>query len=427
VRAGIAGASAGLRRALVAAALLATAALARAQDRVEVAWHGKTFPASSPPAELGEAPKSAIAEWKEWAAKAGYRMELDAAGRVLLLQAEKGSHTASAMTVVGRAEAWFDETLPLLNPPPIAAKETKPKASGASAPPKEIPEDPESAPPVLEPPKGAKGGTRNGGAQKPAAATTPWGSGSFAPDSRTAVLIALADEKDQESALGYLAKKHPDISAWAAKAGSDLGFVIENPLLAAFVESASGQEEWNPEHEILNRLVRLLVLSRFGQMPNWVMHSVAWEAETAFDGSIWVYPYRSEFVFTTEHTAWPLELAHEFQERAKKPLAIEELTAWTRGTWDGASARHAFGFMHWLAATKRQALPQVLADLRANRDENNRKTSDDGTWTRNPDWESPPGAQLAILKARCGENALAEAGTWLARQGGSKSHSIERK
>ena len=167
--------------------------------------------------------------------------------------------------------------------------------------------------------------------------------------------------------------------------------------------------------------MRLFVLSRFGQMPNWVMHAVAWEAETAFDGSIWVYPYRSEFVYTVEHAAWPLDLAHEFQDRAKKPLQIEELTRWTRGTWDGTSARHAFGFVHCLAATKKPALSGILADLRAHRDENNRKMADDGTWTRNTDWESPPAAQLAILRSRAGENVLADVSAWLAKQGGGKT------
>jgi hypothetical protein len=343
---------------------------------------------------------------------------------------EKTSRAEAAMATVARAETWFDELLPTTNPAPAAASASTPtvpkaskgaKAAPAAKPKEEIPEDPESAPPVLAPPKGAPGSKT--ATPKTAPGPSSWGSGSFAPDSRTGVVIAFWNEKDQESALAQLAQKHADLAEWCAKAGKDLGFVVENPLMAAYVENASGQEEWNPEHELLNRLVRLLVLSRFGQLPNWVMHAVAWEAETAFDGSIWVYPYRSEFVFTTEHTAWPLELAHEFQDRAKKPLEIEELTRWTRGTWDGASARHAFGLIHCLAATKRPSLAGVLADLRAHREENNKKSSDDGTWTRNPDWESPPGPQLAILRARCGENVLADVSGWLARQGGTKAHS----
>jgi hypothetical protein len=160
------------------------------------------------------------------------------------------------------------------------------------------------------------------------------------------------------------------------------------------------------------------------------MHAIAWEAENAFDGSIWVYPYRSEFVYTVEHTAWLSDLSREFQDRTKKPLQplqIEELTRWSRGTWDGSSARRAFGLIHFLAASKRQTLPALLADFRAHRDENNRKVADDGTWTRIPDWEPVPAAQLAILRARCGENVLADAGTWLAKQGSSKARNLTQE
>ena len=409
---------------------------ALAQQRVELTWRGKSLNPAALPAELGEAPRAAIAEWEPWAVKAGYRMELDSAARILLLTYEKTTRPGAAMAGVQRAESWFDELLPSTNPAPAKAapasagapangKGSKPPKSGATKPPEEIPEDPESAPPVLEPPKAAPGAKPQGTGSKPG--STPWGSGSWAPDSRTGVVIAFWNEKDQASALAHLSKTHPDLAGWGATAGKDLGFVIENPLAAAFVENASGQEEWNPDHELLNRVVRLLVLSRFGQMPNWLMHGIAWEAETASDGSIWVYPYRSEFVYTTEHTAWPVELAHEFQERGKKSLEIDEVAHWQRGTWDGSSARHAFGLVHGLAATKRAALPGVLADLRAHRDENNRKPNDDGTWTRNPDWEPPPAAQLTILRARCGGDVLADVSAWLAKQTGGKARSILQK
>ena len=401
---------------------------ARAEDKVAVTWHGKRYDAATLPSDLADTARAAVAEWRAWAHKAEYQMEFDATGRVLLLTAEKSSRAESAMPIVARAETWFDDLLPLTNamqlqaPSAVPAKSAKTPQKPAAKKTEDIPEDPEGAPPVLAPPKATPGSKTS--AAKPEAAATAWGSGSFAPDSRTAVLIAFANEKDQESALAYLSNQHPELASWAAKAGTDLGFVIDNPLIAAFVESASGQEEWSPEHEIVNRLLRLFLLSRFGQMPNWVTHGIAWEAETAFDGSIWVYPYRSEFVYTVEHAAWPLDLAHEFQDRAKKPLQIEELTRWARGTWDGTSARHAFGLVHALAATKKPALSGVLADLRAHREENNKKLADDGTWTRNADWESPPAAQLAILRARAGENVLADVSAWLAKQGGGKAQSV---
>jgi len=426
------------------AALALTAFLcagaARADEKAPVNWRGKTYRSDALPAEMAEAPRAAIAEWEAWAAQAGYRMDLDPDSRVLLIGRVKRSRVEKELEIVARARTWFDETLPWTNPPPAeanSAKSSSPpagKSSDKSSAKKveEIPEDPEGAPPVLAPPKGSQGGSPGGSTRSksadPKSATEPtaWGSGSSAPDSRTAVLMALADEEDQESALQHLARNHPDLASWAANAGRDQGFVLELPLLAAYLENASGQEEWDPDHEVLNRLVRLWVLGRFGQMPNWIMHALAWEAETAYDGSIWVYPYRSEFVYTTEHTAWPLELAHEFEDRAKNPLQIEELTGWSRGTWDGARARHAFGLIRYLATAKKSALPAVLADLRAHRDEANRKSAgsaESDTWVRNANWESPPAVQLAILRARCGENVLSEASAWLAKQKGSKSRS----
>ena len=411
--------------------LLVLATAAPAGEGPEVAWRGKRIDAGVPPADLPAEAKAALAEWSPWAKEAGYRMDFDAAARVLLLSGASRSTAERAMPIIESAESWFDALLPSVkgSAPAVAVAASKPAAKKAAPKPsaEPIPEDPESAPPVLEPPKGAQGkttGKKTGPAKKTGGDSeegAAWGSGSHEPDSRTIVFIALADEKDQESVLGYLASKHPDLKSWAATAGRDVGFVVENPLLGSFVEAAEGQEEWNPEHEILNRVVRLLTLSRFGQVPNWLVHAVAWEAETARDGSIWVYPYRNEFVYTTEHTSWMLELAHEHEERGtKKPLEIEELTRWTRGTWNGSSARQAFGLVHFLAATKKASLPGVLADFHALWDEGNRKAGEDGTWTRDRDWAPPASAQLAILKGRCGEGVLADTSAWLAKQGTSK-------
>ena len=412
--------------------LLALAPALSAGDGPEVLWRGKRIEAGSPPADLPAEAKTALAEWGPWAKEAGYRMDFDAAARVLLLSGGSGRTAEMAAPIIEFAESWFDALLPSVkgNTPAAAVTASKPGAKKPAPKPsaEPIPEDPESAPPVLEPPKGSQGKNAGKKTTGPAKKTggdseegAAWGAGSHEPDSRTIVFIALADEKDQESVLGHLAAKHPDLKSWAATAGRDVGFVVENPLLGSFVEAAEGQEEWNPEHEILNRIVRLLTLSRFGQVPNWLVHAVAWEAENARDGQIWVYPYRNEFVYTTEHTSWMLELAHEHEERGtKKPLEIEELARWTRGTWNGSSARQAFGLVHFLAATKKASLPGVLADFRALWDEGNRKAGEDGTWSRDPDWAPPAQAQLAILKGRCGEGVLADASAWMTKQGSSK-------
>jgi hypothetical protein len=357
-------------------------------------------------------------------------MDLDPSGRVLVLSAPKGKSAQDILQIVATTEAWFDAVCPYVKPsgPKVAdaktpSAKTSPPKSGAKAPPKTadpIPEDPESAPPVLAPSKGAKTAKSGAGGNGSKEAGSAWGAGSSLPDARTLVFLALADEKDQESVFGFLAGTHADLKEWASKAGRDPGFVIEDPLAGAYVQIAKDQEEWNPDHEIVNRVVRLLTLNRFGQLPNWLVHGIAWEAETAHDRTIYVYPYRNEFVSVTEHESWPMELAREYKERgAKKPMQIEELTGWNRGTWNGSSARMAFGMCHYLATAKKAAFAGVLADMRTLCDEGNRKPGEDGAWTRDPNWAPTAEAQLAILRARCGDAVLADASAWLAQQGTS--------
>ncbi len=412
---------------------------AKPQVGVDVNWRGKTFDAGAPPADLPDPARAAVAEWRVWAKRSEYRMDLDTSGRVLVLSAPKGKPALDTLQIVAATATWFDANCPsvkasapkVVDAKPAAAKPAPAKTAapkpGAKAPPKTadpIPEDPESAPPVLaknaKDSKPAKTGASGG---KEAGAS--WGAGSSAPDARTIVFLALADEKDQESVLGFLGETHADLKEWASKAGRDPGFVIEDPLAGAYVQLAKDQEEWNPDHEIVNRVVRLLTLNRFGQLPNWLVHGIAWEAETARDRTIYVYPYRNEFVPVTEHESWPMELAREYKERgAKKPMQIEELTRWNRGTWNSSSARMAFGMCHYLANAKKAAFAGVLADMRALCDEGNRKTGEDGAWTRDPNWAPTAEDQLTILRARCGDGVLADASAWLAQQGTSAGRKV---
>ena len=387
-------------RALVVLAALSLGGTAVAQSKVPIQWKGKRLDVAALPKDLGAAPAAAITQWEPWAKKAGYRMDLEATGRMLFLSPASGSRGAKVAQIAGNAASWFEEALP--KPQPRTGEASTTPAGATPKSPEVIPEDPEAPPP----------GSENQPKAKPA---STWGSGSTEPDSQTATLIALADEADQKSLLAFISAAVPALAEWAAQASKEVGFVLEVPLVAAYVENASGQEEWNPDHEVLNRAVRLLTLRRFGQLPNWLVHGIAWEAEHAADGSIWVYPYRDEFVYTVEHTAWPLELANEFKDRGRSPLAIEELTSWKPRTWDGACARHAFGFVHYLSASNKARISDFLEDLRRYRDANNRKPGADETWIRDPNWEPPAQAQEAILRARFGEKVLEEASVWLAK------------
>src|SRR5687768_13254872 len=120
---------------LALAVLVLAAARAPAQSKVPIAWGEQEFALGSLPERLPGAAKKAIAEWEPWAAERGYRIDLDAQGRILLLTPAKGSQAASQLALIERAEKWFDRLLPAPDRRPIAiAVEKKTAPSGKDAP-----------------------------------------------------------------------------------------------------------------------------------------------------------------------------------------------------------------------------------------------------------------------------------------------------
>jgi hypothetical protein len=381
---------------------------AQAQDKVPITWQGKPFSNKELPQKLGNGPRVAIQTWEPWAKKAHYRMDFDNDARVLLLTIEKGSRAEAHLKVIARAEAWFDTLLPAPDRTPIKGLEKPVAAKPAAAPtpaPDAIPEDPEGPPPVnnLPPVKSPSSTTTGTGAMK------SWGSGSTEPDSQTAVILVLDNEKDYASVIEMLSSTQVYLKEWATEARKSLGFVLEQPLSGAYVENASGQEEWNPDHELLNRTTQLLCLRRFGQQPNWVVQGLAWEAEMGYDGALYCFPYRSEFVGVGEHTAWPSDLRNQFKARADKPFKIDEIARWERGRWDVNAARPSWGFVHFIATQDASKFPALLEEMRQFRDADDRKMKPDNTWERIPHYEISPEQQLTILKKHLGPDVMSSA------------------
>jgi hypothetical protein len=398
------------RRAVLALAALASLAIgATAQDKVSISWQGKHFSNKEIPEKLGDGPRAAIQTWEAWAKKAHYRMDFDNDARVLLMTPEKSSRAEGHLKIIARAETWFDALLPPPDRAPIKGLEKPTAAKPASAPtpapaPDTIPEDPEGPPPAtnLPPPKSSPS-TTTGTSMK------SWGSGSIEPDKQTAVVLVLENEKDYASVIEMLSSTQSYLKDWAAEAKKALGFVLEQPLAGAYVENASGQEEWNPDHELLNRTTQLLCLRRFGQQPNWVVQGLAWEAEMAYDGALYCFPYRSEFVGVGEHTAWPSDLRNQFKARADKPFKIDEIAHWERGRWEASSARTAWGFVHYIAGQSPGKFSALLEEMRQFRDADDRKVKPDSTWERIPHYEISPDHQLAILKKHLGPDVMSSA------------------
>ncbi len=394
-------------------ALLASVpSLALAAD-VPVGWKEKEATTAKLHAGLPDPAFAAIAHWTGFCAAHKYRMDLDAQGRMLVLTPAKRGRTRETLRLVGQAETWFDSLLPA--PPRAAVAPASAPNSDAPedpAPPKKpagkpLPEDPDGPPPGA--PKPATGGSA------PANVKTPvrsWGSGAGEPDSQTAVLIILHDEKEYGELLDQLEGSVAYLKDWVKEARSQTGLTLEDPLVGAFVENASGQEEWNGDHEVLNRVVQLLTLRRFGQQPNWIVQGIAWEAEMALFDSVYCFPYRDGFVFATEHTSWPSDLRIAFKDRAAKPLQMSELADWQRGTWDPAAAPVAWGFVRYLAEAQKSkslALSTMLEDMRRTRDEKNRESTGPTTWRRIEGWTMSAEDQEKALVQAFGKDVLKKA------------------
>lgn len=390
-------------RALAALALLAPLALpASAGDgKAKVGWGKESFTPDTLPERLARPAVDAIQAWAGWAAQNGYRFDIDGQARIVLVTPQSKSRAAEQLALVARTETWFDKLLP----PGARATPATGGATGAepAAAPRreaeEIPEDPE-APPPTAPKPAATGGK----------AASTWGSGgAFVPDSRTALFFVLDDEEDLGKLLDTIGAKHPELGTWTKEARSNPGFVIESPLCAAYVENAAGQEEWDPDHELVWRVARLLLYRRFGQQPLWFQYGLAWEAEMNLDGQVYVFPFRDEFVYTAEHGAWPVEVRNQFKDRAKTPLAIEEFARMPRGSYDGQAARLSWAFTRYLLEKHTATLPTVLEELRQFSDKNNRKATGGGKWVRDVDWDLPLDVQSRALTKHCGPDVLAKA------------------
>jgi hypothetical protein len=330
---------------------------ASADERVNVRWQGKTGTSAALPAGFPEPAQAVLKVWEPFLKRADYRADADASGRLLLLTPEKGSHADEQLHQTAKVSAWFDGHFP---------------APSAAA-----------------------------GAEK--------------PPPTCAALFVLRNPEEYGRLLEQLAQVAPGLAGWTSDAKKDTGFVLLEPLCAAFLESAPGLKEWSPAHELADRWAQLLLVQRFGEQPYWIQQGVAWAAEWGYDSTIYSYPYRHEFVAATEHGAWPGELKAALAAREQKPLELSEFALMRRGHFDPERARLAFGCASFLALQPGPKVAQALADLQAYRDENNRKDQGDGTWTRDPSYEIPADKQLELLEKQLGPKLMERVSAFLAK------------
>src|SRR5262249_33088258 len=155
-------------------------------------------------------------EWAAWAAKFGYRLDLDARAGLLLITPAGTGAIERRLQVIDSVEAWFEKLLPRPAPRPEAAEPAEPSPPPPSG---ALPKDPEGPPPGAprkEPPA-------------PVPDTTPanvgaWGSALFQPDLQTAVMLVVRDQPEYLSVLELLGQKRAFLSDWIEEARKNTGF-----------------------------------------------------------------------------------------------------------------------------------------------------------------------------------------------------------
>jgi hypothetical protein len=370
---------------------------------LEVTWRGEERAALELPPELGPGPPAALAAWAGWAVEHGYRLTLSDDGRALLVTHERSRSPKKRLELLHRTEAAFDALLPA--PERGAAPEPGAPAGAPDGPP---PEDPGGPPP--EDPGGGPGGLSPEGLEPlPYSWSHEWGVGTWPLDTETCVLFVCRTEEDHDDLVETLGEMQDYLAGWVETGKEQLGFVHQRPLVAAFVEGASGLEEWDPDNELVHRAAQLLFVRRFSaQQPYWLAQGLAWHLEHELRGTIYCFPYRSEFVWATEHTGWDRELQRRFKGRAKEPLHPDEFMEWRRGSYDADAARVTFGIAGFLARHHADRLPDFCEALRLYALEHGRRDLGGGSWERIPGYEVPAAEQLRLLRELFGETVLEE-------------------
>ena len=331
--------------------------LAEQLAELEVRWRGKLLSLEELGAEAGQAPADAARAWAPWVVPHEYRLELNDDGRVLLVLPEHKKKARKELELVAEVCERFDALLPL----PVGGPTTGSRAADA------------------------------------------------ARDVETAVVLQVTDVDDYSSVLDFLAQHHAYLAGWTREARGLAGFVLREPLCAAWIERLSGQEEWDPLNELVNRTAQLLVLRRFGAQPFWLEMGLAWYFEYEILDAIYCYPYRDEFVWATEHTAWEGDLRRRFEARKDEPLAMRELADWTRGKFENDPAQLAWGTVRFLARHHPEELPKLLEGLRRVILEKGRITTKAGdftSWVLIPGFEPHPDDQVAVLRELVADDVL---------------------
>jgi hypothetical protein len=227
-------------------------------------------------------------------------------------------------------------------------------------------------------------------------------------------VIQLRDLEDADSLRRSIAERHPWFDA---SRGSELvGFVIEEPFLGVWVEKVPGQEEWNPDNELVNRLAQVLVLRRVGRLPHWLEMGIAWNVEMNVRGNVYCFPYRAEFVWASEHTGWHSRVRKWLSKQRTKEIDFGVLAGWPRATFDADAALLAWDTVRYLIEKHGQAVPALLRTMGELHEKKRWHERPDGSAYTIVGFELSPEDQLSVIRAAAGETFLSDLTSWIRKR-----------
>ncbi len=372
-------------------------ALAPSGKDVVVTWKGSAVDPSALPAGLDAEVGATLATWLPWVREYSGRMDIDESGRIVFIEHQSSSGVRKHLAGAEAALAQLDRRVPRVSRAPKS-----PAGRGDDV----LPEDPE----------GAKPGAGRSWDDVQRGAVTQWGAGTRPLDTGTMVMFVLRDERDLEKVLDRLVELNPELAAWRAVASSQPGFALESPLVGAVVLGAAGQEEFDPENEVVHRVAELSLLRRSGRQPYWLLQGWAWHVELLVRRSLYCFPYRNGFVSVGEHGGWDKAL-RSLWSKPTAPLSFKDLAALQRGKWDDRAAKHAWGVVAYVDQQHPEKLQQLLEDLRQAWDRGSRRDLGGGRWQRDAQWELEPAELEKLFAARLGDTFLADLQAHFARGG----------
>ncbi len=383
-----------------------------ALEKVSVRWKGRSYRGTELPEAMGMGPVSAVEAWAAWALEHGYQLNLTSDLRVLMISPRRNSKLSRQLELIGETQRLFDKLLPapereeVVGLPERKGQEPEPEEPADG----ELPEDPEGGPVGWLPDD-----------EEPLeyTFTYEWGAGTWPVDTETCVLFVVKNEKDYGSLVDQLGEMQDYLKSWAETGKQFTGFVHERPLVSAYIEDALGQQEWDPDNEVVHRVAQMLFVRRFSsQQPYWLTQGLSWYIENKIRKGIYCFPYRNEFVFATEHTSWDNELTNRFKDRKNDPIRPEEFATWMRGKYEGDVARLSYGLVGFIARYHDENFSEFLEALRLHALEENRIELGDGTWERDPNYKLSAKDQAQLIEKFFGGGFLEDAGEFF-REGPS--------